>query len=109
MNRFTKYNVPGSVDGHCYTAFYDGDVDDHMIRTDGTVAPVIEWDLRTEVPMYKDETQIRVIRVTRIPDTKEETRRLYLATVNARHYNIRLIVPKHKYSIMTRVNIDSEF
>lgn len=106
MNKFTNHNVPGFVDAECYTAFYEGDVDKHLVRVDGSVAPVIEWDLKSEIPRYKSEAEIRVIRVTRIPETAEEIERLHLATLNARHYNIRLIVPKHRYNVLTRANID---
>ena len=50
-----------------------------------------------------------IIKITKIPITKEEINKLYYATLSARHLNIRLILPKHKYPSKIKTNIDNYY
>ncbi len=47
--------------------------------------------------------------ITVIPKTKEQQSLLSTALLRARHYNIRLIIPKYKYPSYIRCNIHNDF
>lgn len=105
MREFTNHNVPGCVGGDCFTVFYDGTVNTRLIRCDGTIAPVIEWNLADEVPRFKDDNDLTIVKVTAAV-TEGNMGKLYYAVTNARHLNIRLILPKMRYPLGISICID---
>ena len=120
MYKFTNEYVPNCVGCDCYTAFYEGNVDTKLIRRDGTLAPIKEWDLETDynypIDYIKDDpfgsiindNMIEIVIVTKIAKTPDELKRLKNAIINAKHVNIRLIIPQSNYMPTIRSNIDNE-
>lgn len=108
LNEFTNHNVPGSVGLDCFTTFYEGTVNEKLIRINGTEAPIVEWDLTTNIQKYNDDNDLAIIRVTTIPKNAEQFNKLRIATLNARHFNIRLILPKWNYPTYIGCNIDND-
>jgi hypothetical protein len=121
MNNFTNHNIPGCVSGDCLTCFYDKTVSTKLLLKNGKYAIIEEWDLSGNIPhpkaspeelllnSFEDDNYIKIIKITKIPITKEEIDKLYYATLNARHLNIRLILPKHKYPSKIKTNIDNYY
>ena len=121
MYEFTNHNVPGSVGEPCYTAFYEGTVSTKLQRQNGTYAPIEEWDLTTDIPnpkapdielffnKFANDNYIKIIKVTKYPKTPEQLIKLNHALRDARHLNIRLIIPKQHYPTILRMNIDNDY
>jgi hypothetical protein len=83
------------------TSCYDGDVSLFLYRTNGEIAPIVDWDTHNEPPKYEDIVILRVIH----SDNPLCVKNLTNATMNARHYNIRLVLPKIRYCPSIRINI----
>lgn len=104
MNCFSNYNIPGFVDQPCYTAFYSGDVDCNLILPDGSTAQVLQWNPDDPLPKVD---KVSILVVSHIPQSPESMDRLSDALSNARHLNIRLVLPRGRYPGSCRINIDS--
>jgi len=121
LYKFTNHNVPGSVETPCYSAFYEDSVSTKLIRKNNTYAPIEEWDLNGDIPtskapenelvfnQYANDNYIKIIKVTQIPKTPDQLLKLNNALRDARHLNIRLIIPKHDYPTIIKMNIDNEY
>jgi hypothetical protein len=102
---FTNHNVPGCVDKPCYTAFYEDDVLDLVLDLpDGSRAAVISWNPNEDLPQVD---RVTILKVSEMPQGIEAWARLEDALVNARHRNIRLILPRGKYPPKYHRFIDS--
>ena len=121
MHEFTNHNIPNSVGKPCYTAFYEGTVSTELKRPNGTYAPIEEWNLTTDIPnpkapdielffnQFANDNYIKIIKVTQYPKTEKQLLRLNHALRDARHLNIRLIIPKEHYPTILRMNIDNDY
>ena len=121
MHKFTNHYVPNSVGKPCYTAFYEKTVSTELKRPNGTYAPIEEWDLTTDIPnpkapdielffnKFANDNYIKIIKVTQFPKTEKQLLKLNHALRDARHLNIRLIIPKEHYPIILRMNIDNDY
>ena len=114
MYKFTNHYIPNCVGGDCFTTFYEDNVDTTLVRIDGSHAPIKEWDLEHDYmytvtdPLIDRDNMIEIIHVTKIAKTSSELKRLHYAVLNAKHLNIRLIVPRTKYPPNIRCNIDND-
>jgi len=102
LMNFSSRNIPGFVNERCITVCYDGDVSLFLYRTNGEIAPIVDWDTHNEPPKYDDVVILRVIH-TEKPLCIEN---LFNAVSKGRHYNIRLVLPKIDYCVKIRANID---
>lgn len=98
---FSNLNIPSFVNERCITVCYDGDVSLFLYRTSGEIAPIVDWDTHNEAPKYDDVVILRVIHT----DKQLCIKNLLNAVLKARHYNIRLVLPKIYYCIKIRTNI----
>ena len=114
IHNFTNHNIPGCVDQPCFTCFYENTVSTKLLLENGEYAPIEEWDLTGTIPGIKCHKKninydnlIKIIKVTKIPSNKDEEEKLVYAVLNARHLNIRLIIPKYYYPVNIRTFIDN--
>lgn len=98
---FTMINIPGCVDDECITALHES-----------VAIPYesIDWNLSEDLKRPIDPDNIVIYKVSP-PKNKEEVKRLYDATVFARHYGVRFLLTgdMKDYPIKVRLNVDSEY
>jgi hypothetical protein len=101
LMNFSNSNIPSFVNETYTTACYDGDVSLFLYRTNGEISPILDWDTHNDIPKYDDVVILRVIH----NDDPLCTKNLTNALASARHYNIRLVLPKRHYCPSIRENM----
>ncbi len=107
LHKFTNHYTPWK---NCYTTFYENTVQTTLIRLDGTQAPILKWDLTKDFKFpIGGDNEIVIVHITKIPKNEKELYRFLHTLQYAQQLNIRLIVPRHHYNAIIRMNIDNDY